>query len=315
MSGRASAMSRSFLLVVLAALTLAASQARAAEQLRMCLDDGAPPFSFNSDGKSGGFDLTLAQAIAGKLDRILSVQWFSTEDQPEAGKETKTSVAALLADDRCDLAGAYPLLGDALGGELSDAGHLPRYKGGTREDRRRTIPLNPLKATAPFIYTAPTVALGPGASAATIHTLGDLDGFRIGVEQSSVADVILMLYEHNRLLPRLHHIPPGRGLLERLDAGEYDAVLVDLHRLDGYRITHSTNALKPTGYLHPAGFNLGFVGLARQADLIHAIDAMIAQWLQDGTIKRIAANVGLTYLPPRDPAVRASLTLADLAKE
>jgi|HubBroStandDraft_5_1064220.scaffolds.fasta_scaffold56977_1 ABC-type amino acid transport substrate-binding protein len=308
-------MRRRFLLAALAALAFAASQAEAAEPLRICLDDSAPPFSFNSDGKTGGFDLALAEAIAGKLDRRLGVQWFSTEDQPEAGKETKTSVAALLGDDRCDLAGAYPLLADALGGEIADVGHLPRYKGGSREDRRRSIPLNPLMATAPFIYTAPAVVLGPTASVTTIHTLADLDGSRIGVEQSSVADIILMLYEHNRLLPRLRHIPPGRGLLERLDAGEYDAVLVDLHRLDGYRITHPTNALKPTGYLHPAGFNLGFVGLARQADLIHAVDAMIAQWLQDGTIERIAANAGLTYLPPRDPPVRASLTLADLTKE
>jgi ABC-type amino acid transport substrate-binding protein len=315
MSGRAAAMSGSIWLAALAALTLAASQAGAAEPLRMCLDDSAPPFSFSADGKTGGFDLALAQAIAGKLDRSLSVQWFSTEDQPEAGKETKTSVAALLADGRCDLAGAYPLLADALGGELADAGHLPRYKGGTREDRRRSIPLNPLMATAPFIYTAPTVVLGPTASVAAIRTLADLGGLRIGVEQSSVADIILMLYEHNRLLPQLHHVPPGSGLLERLDAGEYDAVLVDLHRFDGYRVTHPTNALRPSGYLHPAGFNLGFVGLTRQADLIHAVDAMIGQWLRDGTIQRMAANAGLTYLPPRDPPVRPSLSLPDLAKE
>jgi ABC-type amino acid transport substrate-binding protein len=315
MSAPAAAMSRRFWFAALAALTLAASQAGAAEPLRICLDDSAPPFSFNNDGKARGFDVALAEAIAAKLDRSLSVQWFSTEDQPEAGKETKTSVAALLADDRCDLAGAYPLLADALGGELADVGHLPRYKGGSREDRRRSIPLNPLLATAPFIYTAPAVVLGPTASVTTIHTLADLDGVRIGVEQSSVADIILLLYEHNRLLPRLHHIPPGRGLLERLDAGEYDAVLVDIHRFDGYRVMHPGTALKLTGYLHPVGFNLGFVGLARQADLIHAVDAMIGQWLQDGTIERIAANAGLTYLPPRDPPVRPSLSLADLAKE
>ena len=308
-------MNRRLLFAALAVLTVAASQASAAEPLRMCLDESAPPFSFNTDGKTGGFDLALAQAIAGELDRSLSIQWFSTEDQPEAGKDTKTSVAALLGDDRCDLAGAYPLLAGSLGSDLSDAGHLPRYKGGTREDRRRSIPLSPLMATAPFIYTAPTVVLGPTGSGTTIHTLADLDGVRIGVEQSSVADIILMLYEHNRLLPRLHHIPPGRGLLERLDAGEYDAVLVDLHRFDGYRVTHPTTALKLTGYLHPVGFNLGFVGLARQSDLIHAIDAMIGRWLQDGTIERMAANAGLTYLPPRDPPVRPSLSLADLAKE
>jgi len=302
-------------LAALAALTLAAPHARADEALRMCLDQSAPPFSFNEEGKTGGFDLTLAQAIAGKLDRRLSVQWFSTEEQPEAGKDTKTSVAALLADNRCDLAGAYPLLADALGGELSDVGHLPRYKGGTREDRRRSIPLNPLMATAPFIYTAPTVVLGPSASVSAVGTLADLEGMRIGVEQSSAADIILMLYQHNRLVPQLHHIPPGRGLLERLDAGEYDAVLVDIHRFDGYRVTHPTTALKLAGYLHPAGFNLGFVGLAGQADLIHAIDAMIGRWLQDGTIERMAASAGLTYLPPRDPPVHPPLSLADLAKE
>src|SRR6476659_10755585 len=88
---------------LLGSLVLISPVAKAAEPLRICLDDNAPPFSFKRASRTGGFDVALAQAIADKLGRGLSVQWFEAADQPEKGKDTKTGVAALLADKRCDL--------------------------------------------------------------------------------------------------------------------------------------------------------------------------------------------------------------------
>ena len=301
--------------LIVAILTLLTSQAFAAEPLRLCLDENAPPFSFNRGGTVGGFDLELAQTIADGLGLSLKIQWFNTEDQPEAGKDTKTSIAALLADDRCDISGSYPLFADDINGSLTDQGHLPRIKGGTKEDQRRLIALSPLIATVPFVYTAPVIVLGPDVSVSSIRALADLDGLRIGVEQSTWADIILTAYQQGRFLPQLHHIPPGGGLLERLEAAQYDATLVDLHRFDGYRLTHPTTPLKLTSFLHPLGFNLGFVGLARKAELIGAVDAVVNRELQDGTIERVAIRAGLTYLPPRDPAVRLLPSPPDLLKE
>ena len=169
-------------------------------------------------------------------------------------------------------------------------------------------------ASRPYIYSAPTVVLGPKAADKTIDSLADLDGVRIGVEQSSFADIILTLYQGGRLPPQLTHIVPGRGLLERLDAGDYDAVLVDIHRFDGYRGDHPETALKLTGFLHPIGFNLGFVGLVRNADLIATVSSAIGELLASGAMEVLAKKAGLTYLAPREPAIRPSPLIADLVK-
>ena len=117
---------------LLASLVLISPVAKAAEPLRICLDEQCAAVFLQAGARTGGFDLALAQAIADKLGRALSVQWFEAEDQPEKGKDTKTGVAALLADRRCDLAGAYPLLTDSLAGSLPQEARLPRYQGRTR---------------------------------------------------------------------------------------------------------------------------------------------------------------------------------------
>ena len=302
------------LFALLAVLVSVSLQAEAADTLRVCLDQDAAPFSFKRGARTGGFDPALAQTVADKIGRSLSIQWYESEDQPEKGKDTRTGVAALLADQRCDLAAAFPLLADSLGGPLSPQARLPRYQGRTREDRGRAVALSELLGSTPYIYTAPAVVLGPKAAGRTINTLANLDGVRIGVEQSSFPDVILTLYQSGRLLPHVTHIVPGRGLLERLEAGDYDAVLVDIHRFDGYRGDHPETALRLSGFLHPSGFNLGYVGLARDAELMRRINGALDALMQSGTVEALAKQAGLIYLAPREPAVRPSPSLADLIK-
>ena len=205
---------------LLASLVLISPVATAAEPLGICLDSNAPPFSFKRASRIGGFDLALAQAIADKLGRALSVQWFEAEDQPEKGKDTKTGIAALLADKRCDLAGAYPLLTDSLAGSLRQDARLPNYQGRTQHDRRRAIALSELMASRPYIYSAPTVVLGPKLADKTVDSLADLDGVRIGAEQSSLSDIILMLYQGGRLSRQVTILYRGVGCSERLEAGD-----------------------------------------------------------------------------------------------
>jgi hypothetical protein len=50
--------------------------------------------------------------------------------------------------------------------------------------------------------------------------------------------------------------PAGSGLLDRLESGVYQAVLIDLHRFEGYRRNHHQTRIKLSDYLHPVGFNL-----------------------------------------------------------
>ena len=301
--------------VVLGSLALLAPGAKAADPLRICLDQDAPPFSLKRGDRVGGFDLALAQTIAEKMGRSLSVQWFEAEDQPEKGKDTRTSVAALLADKRCDLGAAFPLFADSLAGPQTEHARLPRYQGRTNEDRRRAVALSELIGSQPYIYTAPAVVLGPKIAGKVINNLADLDGVRIGVEQSSFPDVILTLYQNGRLLPNVAHIVPGRGLLERFEAGQYDAALVDIHRFDGYRSDHPETALRLSRYLHPFGFNLGFVSRAREVELMSAVNRVINKLLDDGEVEVQAKRAGLTYLAPREPAVRLSPTIVDLIKD
>ena len=229
-------------------------------------------------------------------------------------KDTKTGIAALLADDRCDLGAAFPLFAESLAGPLTQRARLPRYQSRTNEDRRRVVALGELMGSQPYMYTAPAVVLGPQIAGKVINNLADLDGVRIGVEQSSFPDVILTLYQDGRLLPNVTHIVPGRGLLERFEAGQYDAVLIDIHRFDGYRSDHPETPLRLSGYLHPIGFNLGFVSRAREVELMSAVNSVINELLHDGTIEVQAKQAGLTYLAPREPAVRPSPAITDLIK-
>jgi len=296
-------------------LVLLPGAARAGDGLTVCLDQAAPPFSFKAGARIGGFDLALAQAIADKLGRSLAVQWFETEDQPEKGKDTKTGVAALLADRRCNLAGAFPLLAENLAGVPDLEARLPRFQGRSIADRRRAVTLGALRGSTPYIYSAPAVVLTPRLAGKTIASLADLDGLRIGAEQSSFPDLILTVYQNGRLRAHIVHIVPGSGLLERLEADAYDAVLVDVHRFDGYRSQHPDTALRLSGFLHPTGFNLGFVGLARDADLMQGVNGVIGELTQTGALEELARKAGLTYLPPREPAVRRGPTLTELIRD
>src|SRR5262249_51882065 len=132
---------------------------------------------------------------------------------------------------------------------------------------------------------------------------------------SSFPDMILTVYQDGRLLPQVTHIVPGRGLLERLEAGDYDAVLVDIHRFDGYRNEHPETALRLSDFLHPAGFNLAFVGLSSDQELMRTINATLDTLMNDGTVEGLAKKAGVTYLPPRAPAIRPTPTLDDLRKD
>ena len=94
--------------------TASASPATAEEEtLRVCLNENTPPYSFHEGKEAGGFDLAVAEAVAKRLGRALSVQWFET------GIDTDSSLTlqanALLSDGRCQLIGGYPLFRVALG--------------------------------------------------------------------------------------------------------------------------------------------------------------------------------------------------------
>ena len=142
-----------------------------------------------------------------------------------------------------------------------------------------------------------TIVLGPAAASARIADLSDLKGLRLGVESGTLANAVLMLFGDGRFADQITHVVPGRDeLLPRLEKGDYDATLISLRRFDAYRAEHPETKLVPSGYYLPIGFNMGFVGLSTDRDLIEKVNRSIAEMLDSGELSALARAAGVTYL-------------------
>jgi len=282
------------------------------EVLRVCLDANVPPWSMYDGAKGGGFDWAVADAVAKRVGRQLAVQWFETKPDPD--DSTTLAANALLSDRRCRLVGGYPLVESTLGKPEMKSARMPDFAGARPTDRGRSIELGALAPSRAYHLAALTVVLGPTASA-RINDLASLEGLKLGVEGGTLADAILMLFGDGRLVNQITHIIPARGeLLPRLENGEYDATLVELRRFDAYRATHPGTKLTPSGYYFPIGFNIGFVGLSTDRDLIEQVDRAITEMLAAGKLPTLARTAGVTYLPPHQPNVSPEVTISDLRR-
>jgi ABC-type amino acid transport substrate-binding protein len=290
--------------IVAAILATAATAARASDQpLKICLDEDRPPLSVHQKGKpDSGFDVLLAQAIAERMGRPLKIQWFESKLDEDSSPQLEAN--ALLSDGRCSLVGGYALTTDSLVKPGMKTARLPDFAGATRDDRRRRIPLGVLTPSQPYVYSPMTVVLGPKARDRRISGIGDLAGLRLAIESGSLGDAILMTFDKGRLIDNITHLVPGRDdLLGAVARGDYDATLIDLGRFDAHRAAHPDTAITPSGYYYPIGANRGYVGLASDPALIEAINTALGGLAADGKIAEFGKQAGLTYLPPREPAI------------
>jgi ABC-type amino acid transport substrate-binding protein len=287
------------LFVAMATMTAA----RADDVLKICLDEDLPPLSVHHRGTpDSGFDVALAEAVAGRLGRSLKIQWFESKLDEDSSPALEAN--ALLSDGRCSLVGGYALTKDSLVVPGVKTAKLPGFEGATRDDRRRRVPLGALAPSQAYIYSPLTIALGPKARDRRIAGVGDLAGLRIGIESGTLADAILMRFDNGRLIDDITHLVPGRDdLLGTLDRGDLDATLLDLRRLDAYRAAHPDTKLVGSGYFYPIGANRGYVGLASDPDLLVAVNKALTDLQAAGTIAHLGQAAGLTYLPPREPAI------------
>ena len=289
-------------------LAAAATTARAAEEpLKVCLDEDLPPLSVHHRGKpDSGFDVALAQAVADRLGRPLKIQWIESKLDEDSSPALEAN--ALLSDGRCSLVGGYALTKDSLVVPGVKTAKLPDFDGATRDDRRRRVPLGVLAPSQPYIYSALTIVLGSKALEKArerrIDGVGDLAGLRLAIESGTLADAILMTFDKGRLIDDITHLVPGRDdLLGAVDRGDFDATLLDLRRFDAYRAVHPDTRLAASGYYYPVGANRGYVGLAGDPDLLVAVNKALTGLQADGTVADLGRAAGLTYLPPRDPAI------------
>jgi ABC-type amino acid transport substrate-binding protein len=298
---------------LLAAFTMPACAA--GEVLKVCLDEDLPPLSAHHRGKpDSGFDVALAGAIAEKLDRPLKIQWFESKLDEDSSPALEAN--ALLSDGRCSLVGSYALTRDSLVVPGVKTAKLPDFDGATIADRRgRRVPLGVLTPTQPYLYSPLTIALGVKARDRHIAGIGDLAGLRIGIESGTLADAVLMTFDNGRLIDNITHLVPGRDdLLGTLDRGDLDATLLDLRRLDAYRAAHPDSKIAASGYYYPIGVNRGHVGLASDPALLAAVNKALTDLQAKDTIAGLAQTAGLTYLPPREPAILGDVWLKVLGK-
>jgi ABC-type amino acid transport substrate-binding protein len=302
-------------LAVATVLLATAAAARADDDpLKVCLDENLPPLSMHQRGKpDSGFDVALAQAVAGRLGRPLKIQWF--ESKLDESSSPALEANALLSDGRCALVGSYALTRDSLKVPGVKTAKLPDFEGATRDDRRRRVPVGVLAPSQPYVYSPLTVVLGEKARGRKISGVGDLAGLRIAIESGTLGDAILMTFENGRLIDHITHLVPGRhDLLGALNGGEFDATLLDLSRFDAYRVGHPDSRLAASGYYYPIGVNRGYVGLASDPALIAAVNKVLSDLQAAGTIADLAKAAGLTYLPPVQPAILGDELLKVLQK-
>ncbi|MBW7961318.1 ABC transporter substrate-binding protein [Bradyrhizobium sp. BR 10261] len=292
------------LLTILAVpATAASTSARAADPLSICLNEDLPPLSAHHKGRpDSGFDVLLAQAIADRMGRPLKIQWFESKLDEDSSPQLEAN--ALLSDGRCSLIGGYALTTDSLVKPGVPTARLPDFAGATRDDRRRRVTLGVLAPSRPYLYSPMTVVLGPKARERKIADIGDLAGLRLAIESGSLGDAILMTFDKGRLIDNITHLVPGRDdLLGALNRGDYDATLIDLARYDAHRAAHPDTAIAASGYYYPIGANRGYVGLGSDPNLIEAVDKALADLAAEGRIDELGKQAGLTYLPPREPAI------------
>ena len=282
---------------------ISAMPAAADEVLKVCLDEDLPPLSAHHKGAPDtGFDVALAEAIAKQLGRPLEIQWFESKLDEDSSPALEAN--ALLSDGRCALVGSYALTSDSLVVPGVKTAKLPDFEGATRDDRRRRVALGVLAPSQPYIYSPLTIVLGAKARDRRTTDIGDLAGLRIGIESGTLADAILMNFGNGRLIDDITHLVPGRSdLLGALERGEFDATLLDLRRFDAYRVAHPDTKLTGSGYYYPVGANRGYVGLASDAALLDAVNKALSELQAEGALARFGQATGLTYLPPREPAI------------
>lgn len=289
------------------ALVLAgALPAWAAEPLVACLDRRAIP----AEAEAASFDLAVTRALAGRLGRAVSVQWYSSSLDGDA--DPAAQLAALLADGRCQIAPGQPLFADALELPATRKSRLPDFDGAKPADRRRSVALDDLAASRGYRFDPFVVAVSANAAHRPITSLADLRGLKLVSEEGTLADAILMSYAGGALIGGITHLIPGGSPLDALARGEADATLTELHRLDAFIAGHPGTPVAYSGHAHSIGFNVGVIGLARDAALMAAIDAAIGAMLAGHEMPDLAAGHHAAWLPPHAAHLGAAIRPAEL---
>ena len=128
-----------------------------------------------------------------------------------------------------------------------------------------------------------------------------------------MAGAMLMMYKNGLLRSQVISLSQQENIFEKLEAGRIDAGLVASDQFDAWKLGHPATLLHRAAYLHPMRINMGFVARADATALITAVNAVVTQAKNDGSLQRWAQESGATWVAPVQPNVRAAIGIADLA--
>jgi len=302
-----------------AALTLglALPQARA-ETLTVCLEENTPPFSWKEKNETGGFDLALSKIVAERLGRTLAIQWYEVPETPDNDKPSPSrGKNALLSAGKCQLVAGFPLSAPLLAKDVDQARFVD-FEGEQKADRSRMVPLDQMAPSKGYHFQPFSVLLAPKNAGRPIKDLDDLAGLVIGSQDGTLADAILMMHSHRRLMRQTVHYTPGKemehggGLLDRVERNDVDATLIELNMFDAYKMKHPDTKIATTGYYFSIGFNVAFVGLKKDQALLDQVSKIVADMLAKNEMAPIAAQEHLSWVAPREPEIRDRVSLGDL---
>lgn len=308
-------MRRLLLPAALALMTAAPGMAAAndgTQALTVCLNKDNKPFSYATDGKTGGFDLAVAQAVARQLNRPLEVRWYEKERRRRGPVSVKTSV--LVASGVCQLVGGFPLVQSSLerpaGGEETT---LPPVDGMGEDSRKKPLKGAQLYPSNGYHFAAVTPVLGPRVNG-EVRSLDDLQPYRIINRPASSGDLIAMAYKKGQLLKNTSHVDINTDPLDAVAKGDADVTIAESHRFDMYKLDHPQTPLRPSGLMLPIGFNLGFVTTQEHAGLLRDVNAALEALQKSGELDKAARAENLTFIPPVQPYVRTGLGLEKMAE-
>lgn len=290
---------RLFLVAALICATIPSAHAQPRGALRVCMAEGNAPLSHRAAKEPRGLDVAIAQATAAEAGRSLQVVFFESEYERET--TLAQEVNAMLSSGVCELASGYALFAADLGAPSRPRARTPDHEGAKPRRQRPFVDLGKLAATR--AYYASALGVVTRDPSLRVETLADLQGMRVGAISGTLAGSALAMYRNGLLLKGLVTLSQREDLLAALEHGRFDATLTPLNRYDAYRLAHPGTTLARAAFVHPLRFNLGFVGLESEPEILAMADRVIARALSSGELERWAMAAGATWVPPANPDI------------
>lgn len=265
-----------------AALLVGASAARAEGRnlpeiqergvIRIALYKDYPPYSF----KGKGIDLDLAQALADKLKVRLDPIWFAADENVD--------------DDLRNMVWR----GHYMGTGPADAMiHAPIDPELARRNKR-------VKFVAPYSRERLEIVRRLD-QVGRIDDMSFLKDSYIGVEDASLASIVMLSLEGGRYRERVRHFRNATLAVEAMKNGEVAAVLAQHGEAQGLINGATGYAVTPMPVQGGMATRQWVLGLAVRSDhdeLANALERAMEELAREGTLKAIFERHGVTHVMP-----------------